>query len=50
LSLEVGDSEHSAVWQTDVLDADQFPSFIAQGVQVILNIVYHWLVVNVEMI
>jgi hypothetical protein len=50
LSLEVGDGEHSAVWQADVLDADQFPSFIAQGVQVILNIIYHWPFVDLEMI
>lgn len=28
LSLEVSHSEHSAVGQTDVLDGDQFPSFI----------------------
>jgi len=27
--LEVGDCEHSAVWQGDVLDADEFPSFLA---------------------
>jgi len=30
LFLKVGDREHSAVLETDVLDADKFPSFFAQ--------------------
>jgi hypothetical protein len=50
LSLEVGDSEHSAVCQADVLNGDQFPSFIAQVVKVMLDTVHHWLVADLEMV
>jgi hypothetical protein len=50
LSFEVSDGEHPTVWQANALDGDEFPSFIAQGVQVLLNIVYDRPAVGLEMV
>jgi len=49
-SFEVGDGEHPTVWQAYVLDGDQFPPFIAQSVEILLNIVYYWPAVGLEMV
>jgi len=49
-SLEVGYGEYSIVWKVNILDTDKFPSFVAQGVKVILNIIYDWLSVSMETI
>ena len=49
-SFKVGDREHSAVWQADVLDADKFPSFLAQSVQVALNVFHDWFPIRLVMI
>ena len=43
LSLQISYSEHSAVFKGYVLDADEFPTILAQNVEVILNVLYGWL-------
>jgi hypothetical protein len=43
LSLEVGHCKPSVILQSSVLYADKFPTFHAQNVQVILNILNDWL-------
>jgi hypothetical protein len=50
LSLEVGYREHSAILQTNILNRDKFPTFFAQNVQVILNIVHDWLTGSLKMV
>jgi hypothetical protein len=41
LSLEVGNREPSAVLQRGVLHGDELPTFLAQAVKVILNVINH---------
>ena len=42
-SFKVGNREPSTIWETHILDADEFPTFFAQAVQVILNVFHHGL-------
>ena len=50
LSFEVGDREPSAILKTDVLDADQFPTFFSQVVQIDLNVFHYWLAASLEVV
>jgi hypothetical protein len=50
LFFEVGDCEHSVIGQSDILDADELPSLIAQIIEIILNVFYDWFTVGFEMI
>lgn len=49
-SFEVGDREHSAVFEAYVLDADEFPAVFAQEAQVILNVVHYWLTTTFKVV
>jgi hypothetical protein len=50
LSFKVGDCEASTIWETHILDADEFPTFFAQAVQVILNVFHYWLAASFKVV